>query len=95
MEVRVVRQESSQTRPAADFVRVSTCSDPNDDTVTLATIQRVVEKPEDVKKPGPKWHVKTLIMERPMTVDAALGFATRYAERKHIPVVCTEFTADR
>jgi len=90
MEVRVVYQESAQACPAADFVRVSTCSDPNDDTVTLATIQRVVEK-NDAKKVGHRWHVKTLIMEQPMSPDEALGFATRYAARKNIPIVCTEF----
>ena len=91
MEVRVVCQESAQQAcPATDFVRVSTCSDPNDDTVTLATIQRVVEK-NDAKKIGHRWHVKTLIMEQPMSADEALGFATRYAARKHIPVVLTEF----
>jgi hypothetical protein len=90
MEVRVVCQESTEPCPAADFVRVSTCSDPNDDTVTLATIQRVVEK-NDAKKIGHRWHVKTLIMEQPMSADEALGFATRYAARKNIPVVYTEF----
>jgi hypothetical protein len=90
MEVRVVCQESAVSCPASDFVRVSTCSDPNDDTVTLATIQRVVEK-KDAKKIGHRWHVKTLIMEQPMSADEALGFATRYAARKNIPVVCTEF----
>jgi hypothetical protein len=51
MEVRVVCQEPTEPCAAADFVRVSTCSDPNDDTVTLATIQRVVEK-NDAKKIG-------------------------------------------
>ena len=92
MEVRVVCQAPTEPCPAADFVRVSTCSDPNDDTVTLATIQRVVEK-NDVKKIGHRWHVKTLIMEQPMSADEALGFATRYAARKNIPVVCAEFQA--
>jgi hypothetical protein len=90
MTVRVVSQDSAQACPATDFVRVSTCSDPNDDTVTLATIQRVVEK-VDTDKPGSKWYVKTLISECPMSPDAAVGFATCYAERKKIPVVCTEF----
>jgi hypothetical protein len=90
MEVKVVCQASSESSSAADFVRVSTCSDPNDDTVTLATIQRVVEK-NDAKKIGHRWHVKTLIMEQPMSPDEALGFATRYAARKNIPVVYTEF----
>jgi len=90
VSVRVVSQDSAQPCPATDFVRVCTCSDPNDDTVTLATIQRVVEK-RDTKKPGPKWFIKTLISECPMTPDAALGFATCYAERKRIPVVYTEF----
>lgn len=90
MSVRIVNQDSAEPCQATDFVRVSTCSDPNDDTVTLATIQRVVEK-HDTQRVGSKWYVKTLIAECPMTPDAALGFATCYAERKRIPVVCTEF----
>ena len=89
MTVRIVPARTAASCSATDFVRVSTASDPNDDTVTLATIQRVVEK-TDTERPGPKWHVKTLIMECPMTPDAALGLATCYAERKRIPIVFTD-----
>ena len=74
----------------SDYLCVSTCSDPNDDTVTLATIQRVVEKIDDEQHRKPKRNVKTLVMEAPMSPDAALGFATRYAERKQIPVIYTK-----
>jgi hypothetical protein len=92
MGVRVIRRNREQACPAGDFVRVSTCSDPNDDTVTLATIQRVVEKIDAIEpaEAAPRRFVKTLIHGRPMTPDAAVGFATRYAERKKIPVVWTE-----
>jgi hypothetical protein len=73
-------------------VRVHTCAAPDDDTVTLATIERVVEKassdPED-DRPFVK-RVKTLIMRLPMTVAEALDLATSYAERKKIPVVYTD-----
>lgn len=90
MSVQIVRQEQIQRCPETDYVRVCTCSDPNDDTVTLATIQRIVDKPDDAVRSKPKQYVKTLVMERPMSPDAALGFATRYAERKKIPVVYAE-----
>jgi len=88
MSVRIVPRDPSQPCPATDFVRVTTCSDPNDDTVTLATIQRIVDESATAKH---RPYVKTLIMGRPMSPDAALGFATRYAQRKKIPVVYTEF----
>jgi hypothetical protein len=87
MEVRVIHQDPTGAVPDSDYVRVSTCSDPNDDTVTLATIQRVVDRtgPEEPQKP--KQRVKTLVLERPMSVDEAVGLATCYAERKKIPIV--------
>ncbi|HVS22875.1 MAG TPA: hypothetical protein VMU03_04055, partial [Gammaproteobacteria bacterium] len=87
--VRVVHALQTCQCPETDYVRVHTCAAPDDDTVTLATIERVVEKvnsdPEDVK-PLIK-RVKTLIMRLPMTVAEALDLATSYAERKKIPVV--------
>ena len=89
MSVRVVPQESSQICTGSDYVRVSTCSDPLDDTVTLATIQRFVERKRQDEAAG-RIHVKTLVMKRPMTCEQAIGFATRYAERKNIPVVYTD-----
>lgn len=89
MEVRVVHALQTCHCPETDYVRVHTCAAPDDDTVTLATIERVVEKvssdPEDVN-PLIK-RVKTLIMRLPMTVAEALDLATSYAERKKIPVV--------
>jgi len=79
-------------RPESDYVRVHTCSDPQDDTITLATIERVIEKPVPVDTPRPTLakRIKTLIMRAPMTIDEALGLATSYAERKKIPVVYAE-----
>ena len=44
MEVRVVREQPMGGCPETDYVRVHTYSDPFDDTITLATIERVVEK---------------------------------------------------
>jgi hypothetical protein len=63
---------------------VHTCSDPVDDTVTLATIERVTDR---VKDGAPKKRVKPLVVRQPMSPDDAVGLATRYAERKHIAVV--------
>ena len=90
MTVRVVHRDVAQTCQEHDFVRVSTCSDPSDDTVTLATIQRIVDRPEGTADAEPKRHVKTLVFERPMSIDAAIGFAECYAERKKIPVIYAE-----
>jgi len=92
MEVRIVSAPSYTNRPETDYVRVQTYSDPADDTVTLATIERVVEKlarRADAEADGTT-RIKTLVMRRPMSVDAALGLATSYAERKKIPVVYAE-----
>ena len=91
MEVRVVHALPTGHRPETDYVRVHTCAAPDDDTVTLATIERVVEKakaePADAEPPAKRIKVKTLIMRRPMTEDEALDLATSYAERKRIPIV--------
>ena len=89
MEVRVVHALPACHRPETDYVRVHTCAAPDDDTVTLATIERVVEK--SIAKPVEGRplvkRIKTLIMRLPMTANAALNFATSYAERKKISVV--------
>lgn len=82
MGVRIVADDSLDDRTTTDFVRVRTYSAPEDDTVTLATIQRFVEKTN-----GEAWKIRTLVEEQPMTPDQALGLATCYAERKNIPVV--------
>lgn len=91
MGVRILSQSETERCRDSDYVLVSTHSDPNDHTVTLATIKRVVERSEDadVEEKTPRSRVKTLVLERPMSVDAALGLATCYAKRKRIPVVYT------
>jgi hypothetical protein len=91
MQVRVVHALPTCHRPETDYVRVHTCAAPDDDTVTLATIERVVEKANeelaDGAPPAKRVKVKTLIMRKPMTEDEALDLATSYAERKKISVV--------
>jgi hypothetical protein len=88
MAVRIVREGEPRKSQDRDYVRVCTQNDPEDDTVTLATIQRIVEK-NHVENSETGLHVKTLVLNQPMPSDVALGLATRYAERKHIPVVYT------
>src|SRR5262249_34550109 len=91
MEVRVVHALPTCHRSETDYVRAHTCAAPDEDTVTLATIERVVEKadvePAEGTPPAKRVKVKTLIMRQPMTEDAALDLATSYAERKKISVV--------
>jgi hypothetical protein len=88
MTVKVVAEGESGENPGRDYVRVSTCHDPFDDTVTLATIERYVER-ERNEDPSKRVHVKTLVLKQPMSTDEALGLATCYAARKNIPVVYT------
>lgn len=87
-QVRIVSGNVEQAAEDRDFVRVCTSSDPEDDTVTLATIQRFVAR--RVPRRNSLWRIKTLIAEQPMSWDAAVGLATCYAKRKHIPVVYAE-----
>jgi len=89
MTVKIVAEDSSGSQAGSDYLRVSTCSDPLDDTVTLATIQRFVVKLRS-EVADARTHVKTLVLRQPMSADDALGFATRYAERKNIPVILTD-----
>jgi hypothetical protein len=89
MAVKILAQRESRDHPESDYLRVSTCNDPLDDTVTLATIQRFVER-EKLDGASKGVHVKTLVLRQPMSTDDALGFATRYAERKNIKVVYTD-----
>jgi len=91
MSVRVVStDESVDPSAAADYVRVRTFSAPEDDTVTLATIERFVEKAHCEEPTDSTWKVRTLVLEQPMSLDQAMGFATCYAERKHIPLVVAD-----
>ena len=82
MGVRVVSDEDTAT---TDYVRVRTCEAPDDDTVTLATIQRFVERVD-----GASWKIRTLVLDQPMSRTEAMGLATCYAQRKHIPVVVAD-----
>jgi hypothetical protein len=88
MEVRVRNSLPSSSCPEGDFVRVHTCADPNDDTVTLATIERVTDKTAEDSTTTRR--VRTLVGRRPMSPDAAIELATSYAERKQISVVYSE-----
>lgn len=88
MEVKVVNETAPCACSEADYVRVEMWSDPEQDTVTLATIERVVKK-SNVKPCSSPRRIKRLIHRQPMTPDDAVGFATRYAESKKIPLVLT------
>ena len=85
MQVRVVCAPPNPSCTEQDYVRVQTCTDPSDDTVTLATIERVVDKAKGGR--GIVKRVKALITRQRMTPETALVLATSYAERKHIEVV--------
>jgi hypothetical protein len=90
MAVRIMTGDSGNAEyPETDYLHVRTCRSPDDDTVTLATIQRYIDKGASVDTSGTAWKIKTLVANQPMSPDEAVGFATRYAERKQIPLVVT------
>lgn len=90
MDVRVVCALPPSAIPETDYVRVHTYTDPLDDTVTLATIERVVDKGNpEADEEKPRKRIKSLIVRQPMSPDAALSLATLYAEHKQIPIVYT------
>ena len=84
MSVTIIEEQASSE---GDYLHVRTFAAPDDDTVTLATIERIVDKNHGCET-EPAWRVKTLVLEKPMTVDQAVGLATRYAERKGISTIC-------
>lgn len=91
MSVKVVSGGSSEEpTPERDYLHVHVHPSPDDDTVTLATIQRYVDRGGDIDSTGSTWRVRTLVADQPMSRDEAMGFATRYAERKKIPLVVTD-----
>ena len=85
MEVRVLAAPPSAGYPDQDYICVHTDADPFDDTVVLATIERVTDRTRSRVK-----RVKTLLARQRMSADAALDLATSYAERKQVPVVYTD-----
>ena len=82
MEVRVLPAPPSSGYSEKDYICVHTNTDPLDDTVVLATIERVTDRTKGKVK-----RVKTLLAGARMTIDAALGLARSYAEWKQVPVV--------
>lgn len=88
MDVRVICALPAWNRPETDYVRVLTSAVADDDTVVLATIERVLDK--DAGAPEERCsltrRVKTLIKRR-MTPFEAFGLARSYAQRKKILVV--------
>ena len=90
MNVKVLELETAQSDETGEYVAVRTSRDPMDQTITLATIERVITKTVRKEPTDPPWHVKTLVLAKPMSTDAAIGLATLYAERKHIPVIYTD-----
>lgn len=93
MGVRII-SETPASCSEADYVQVSAWCDPEQDTVTLATIQRVVHKQQDGKPAATAKRVKTLIAKQPMSADLALGLARSYAERKGIGLVLSDIRLD-
>jgi hypothetical protein len=85
MEVRVLAAPQSSGCPDQDYILVHTDTDPLDDTVVLATIERVTDRSKGKVK-----RVKTLLARVRMSVEAALGLATSYAEWKQVPVVYSD-----
>ena len=85
MEVRVLTAPLSSGYPEQDYICVHTDADPFDDTVVLATIERVTDRTKGKVK-----RVKTLLARQRMSPDAAIDLATSYAEWKQIPVVYAE-----
>jgi hypothetical protein len=81
MEVRVLTAPPSSAAEQ-DYIYVHADTDPLDDTVVLATIERVTDRTKGKVK-----RVKTLLARQRMSVDAAIDFATSYAEWKQISVV--------
>lgn len=88
MEVRVLTAPPSPVDPEQDYICVHTDTDPFDDTVVLATIERVTDRTK-----GKVRRVKTLIARQRMPADAALDLATSYAEWKQVPVVYADLLA--
>jgi hypothetical protein len=82
MEVQVLTAPPSSDCPEQDYICVHTDFDPLDDTVVLATIERVTDRTKGRVK-----RVRTLLARQRMSADAAIDLAMSYAEWKQVPVV--------
>jgi hypothetical protein len=89
MEVRVLTAPPSSASEQ-DYIYVHTDTDPLDDTVVLATIERVTDRTKGKVK-----RVKTLVTRQRMSADAAIDLATSYAEWKQVPVVYADANVTR
>jgi hypothetical protein len=89
MEVRVLTAPPSSAQEQ-DYIYVRADTDPLDDTVVLATIERVTDRTKGKVK-----RVKTLLARQRMSVDAAIDLATSYAEWKQVPVVYANANVNR
>ena len=88
MDITVLHDHGLATAAEADYLRVRVFPGPDKKTPTLATIERIVDKPgEQLRCRGP--HVKKLVEKQPMSREAALTFARLYAARKRIRLVLT------
>src|SRR4051794_34496861 len=81
MEVKVLNVRPSPGSLEPDYLRVHTEPEPFDDTVVLATIERVTDR----AKPGEEvtQRIRILVARCPMPADAVLTLAMSYAARKH------------
>ena len=89
MEVRIVKEFSLETVSEPDYVRVHVCPDPSDDTVMLATIERITafgSREAALRKKAP-CQVRPLVVNQRMSEEDALALARRYAEHKNISVI--------
>lgn len=86
--IKVIDEGSTPALSEPDYLRVHVYSDPEQDTMTLATIERVVVKPDEERTSLTR-RVRKLIEKQPMTRDAAVVFARLYAARKGIGLVLT------
>ena len=91
MEVRVLTAPPSSSYAEHDYIHVHTDADPLDDTVVLATIERVTDRTKGGNSVAKR--VRTLLTRQRMSADAALVLATSYAERKQVPVVYADAAA--
>lgn len=87
MGIQVVRHDGRIPGNTHEYVSVRVQPDPHDQTVTLATIERFVERRVIRRPDDSPWYVRTIVCDQPMSPDAAIGFATCYAARKQITVV--------
>lgn len=92
MQVRVISEHSAETVAEPDYLRVQVAPDPADDTVTLATIERITAwgSEEAAMRKKTACQVRPLVVNRPMSQEDALVLAKLYAEHKNIALVLAD-----